>query len=123
MIQRGPPGALGGTATLQVAGFRSAFRLMICAPFLLLSSAGCAEPGGEAANPLSASTFAALQERGASRRAMGVDQYTSRHRFEDLPDGGRIELQQETDDPAGPAQIRSHLRQITDHRAHGHTGH
>jgi hypothetical protein len=32
---------------------------------------------------------------------MGVDQYTSAHRFDDLPDGGRIELQRTVDDPAG----------------------
>jgi hypothetical protein len=30
--------------------------------------------------------FAAMQERG--RMVMGVDQYTSAHVFEDLPDGG-----------------------------------
>jgi hypothetical protein len=34
--------------------------------------------------------FVALQQRGES--AMGVDQYTSQHVFEPLPDGGRIVL-------------------------------
>jgi hypothetical protein len=56
------------------------------------------------------SAFAALQARG--KQAMGVDQYTSTHRFDDLADGGRIELQRDTDDPAGIAQIRQHLQDI-----------
>lgn len=54
--------------------------------------------------------FAALQNRGA--RAMGVDQYTSTHRFDSLPDGGRIELQRGADDPEGVAAIRAHLASI-----------
>lgn len=58
------------------------------------------------------SAFAAVQARGADRRAMGVDQYTSVHRFDALPDGGRIELQREVDDSAGVARIRTHLRAI-----------
>jgi hypothetical protein len=45
-------------------------------------------------------------------RAMGVDQYTSRHRFEPLPDGGRIVLQRDITDTAGVSQIRAHMRQI-----------
>jgi hypothetical protein len=56
------------------------------------------------------SAFAALQERG--RAAMGVDQYTSIHKFDALPAGGRIELQRDRDDSAGVAQIRRHLREI-----------
>jgi hypothetical protein len=56
--------------------------------------------------------FAALQARG--RRAMGVDQYTSTHRFDALADGGRIELQRDADDPEGIATIRTHLREIAD---------
>lgn len=43
---------------------------------------------------------------------MGVDQFTSTHRFDALPDGGRIELQRQGDDAAGIAQIRTHLRDI-----------
>lgn len=61
--------------------------------------------------------FAALQERG--REAMGVDQYTSTHRFDALPDGGRIELQRDEDDPQGVATIRAHLRSIADAFARG----
>jgi hypothetical protein len=54
--------------------------------------------------------FAALQDRGA--HAMGVDQYTSTHQFDALPDGGRIELQRDVDDPEGVQAIRDHLREI-----------
>ena len=43
---------------------------------------------------------------------MGVDQYTSFHRFEPLPDGGRIALQRDAADSAGVAQIRTHMRTI-----------
>lgn len=56
------------------------------------------------------STYAAVQDRGAV--AMGVDQYTSTHHFTDLPDGGVIELQRDSVDPAGMTQIRAHMRQI-----------
>jgi hypothetical protein len=56
------------------------------------------------------SSFAALQQRGLV--AMGVDQYTSVHHFDELPDGGRIELHRTVDDSAGVKQIRAHLREI-----------
>jgi len=55
-------------------------------------------------------TFAGVQTRG--RAAMGVDQYTSTHRFDALPDGGRIELQRDFADSAGVAAIRAHIRGI-----------
>lgn len=57
------------------------------------------------------SAFRALQSRGAVH--MGVDQYTSTHRFESLSDGGRIVLQRDTTDPADVTQIRRHLEEIT----------
>ena len=63
-----------------------------------------------ACHPRDDAAFAALQARG--RAAMGVDQYTSSHRFEPLPGGGRIELQRDRDDSAGVAQIRRHLQDI-----------
>jgi hypothetical protein len=50
---------------------------------------------------------------------MGVDQYTSQHRFEPLPDGGRIELQRDTTDRAGIATIRAHMRDIASRFAQG----
>ena len=60
--------------------------------------------------PPADSAFTALQERGA--QAMGVDQYTSSHVFESLPDGGRIVLQRDSADSAGAATIRAHMRDI-----------
>jgi hypothetical protein len=54
--------------------------------------------------------FVALQQRGES--AMGVDQYTSQHVFEPLPDGGRIVLQRKKHDSTGEATIRAHMRTI-----------
>jgi len=55
--------------------------------------------------------FAAMQERG--RMVMGVDQYTSAHVFEDLPDGGRVVLDRDsTGDSSGVATIRQHMRDI-----------
>jgi len=63
------------------------------------------------------SGFAAVQSRGAV--AMGVDQYTSTHVFEPLPDGGRIELQRDVTDNAGIAQIRTHMRTIATAFANG----
>lgn len=56
------------------------------------------------------SAFAAVQARG--KVAMGVDQYTSRHRFDDLADGGRIELQRDPADTLGVRTIREHLQGI-----------
>lgn len=58
------------------------------------------------------SAFAALQARG--RKAMGVDQYTSTHRFDILPDGGRIELQRDEEDAEGVEIIRAHLQEIAE---------
>jgi hypothetical protein len=55
--------------------------------------------------------FAALQQRGET--AMGVDQYTSQHVFEPLPDGGRIVLQRKQTDSVGEAAIRAHMRAIS----------
>jgi hypothetical protein len=56
------------------------------------------------------SAFAAMQQRG--KIAMGVDQYSSSHRFDDLPDGGRIELQRDPSDSIGVRTIREHLQKI-----------
>ena len=64
------------------------------------------------AAPLAAqdTNFAAMQQRG--KMAMGVDQSTSIHKFDDLANGGRIELQRERDDTAGVRAIRAHLHNI-----------
>lgn len=55
-------------------------------------------------------TFAGVQQRG--KVIMGVDQYTSTHRFDDLADGGRIRLERDVADSAGTEAIRAHLRAI-----------
>ena len=80
---------------------------------LSLALGACApRPSSEAASPATSdSAFAALQARGGT--TMGVDQYTATHQVEALPDGGRIELQRDNDDPAGVAQIRAHLQEVT----------
>lgn len=52
----------------------------------------------------------ALQARGAA--VMGVDQYTSTHLFDNLPDGGRIELQDNAGDSAAVSTIRTHMKTI-----------
>lgn len=92
-------------------------RLPALALALGLALAACS--GGDPAERAAApdSTFDSLQARGAV--AMGVDQYTSSHRFDALPDGGRIELQRDEDDPEGVATIRRHLREIAERFAAG----
>jgi hypothetical protein len=65
---------------------------------------------GAAAASAADSTFDALQARGAA--GMGVDQYTSTHTFEALPNGGRITLRRDVEDSAGVEQIRAHLRSV-----------
>jgi hypothetical protein len=85
---------------------------------LLLAAAACGTRTEERpATNDSDTAFARLQARGA--QAMGVDQYTSSHRFEPLPDGGRIALERDVDDPAGVATIRAHLRDIATRFAAG----
>lgn len=51
-----------------------------------------------------------MQNRG--KMAMGVDQKTSTHTFNALPNGGRIELVRDLNDSVGIAQIRAHLHLI-----------
>jgi len=52
-----------------------------------------------------------MQSRGA--HVMGVDQYTSAHVFEDLPDGGRVVLERDdAADTAAIVAIRGHMREI-----------
>ena len=84
---------------------------------LLAVLLACNDPPGRhrsSTNPdtedSSDSAFASVQARGHT--AMGVDQYTSFHRFEPLHDGGRIALQRDPADLAGVAQIRAHMRTI-----------
>lgn len=87
---------------------------------LALLLLGCREtsPGARVpSTPPLDSGFAGVQERG--QEVMGVNQYTSRHVFQPLPDGGRIELQRSVEDNAGAAQIRRHMRVIAHQFATG----
>jgi hypothetical protein len=74
---------------------------------LIVSGAALLLAGTAAAQDTS---FAGVQRRG--KQAMGVDQYSSTHKFDALADGGRIELQRDTDDKEGVATIRAHMRDI-----------
>ena len=76
---------------------------------IALAASACARAPAPAVSTDSA--FAEVQDRGAV--VMGVDQYTSTHVFEDLPDGGRIVLQRnDASDSASIAEIRRHMRTI-----------
>lgn len=77
--------------------------------FVIVGAALLAACAGKSAS--NDAEYAALQERGEQH--MGVDQNTSTHRFDALPDGGRIELQRDEHDPEAVASIREHLRTIT----------
>lgn len=66
--------------------------------------------GGHSSPPTPDSSFAALQVRG--KMAMGVDQYASAHRFDVLPNGGRIALEMKGGDSLAVAQIRAHMKLI-----------
>jgi hypothetical protein len=86
--------------------------------FLVTALAACTSGAGRrAAGRTGDSAFAGVQARGAA--AMGVNQYTSRHIFEPLPDGGRIELQRQAADTAGSAQILRHMHLIAERFAAG----
>ena len=74
----------------------------------LLAIGACSPKSSE--NASSDSSFAKLQQRGGT--VMGVDQYTSEHVFEPLPDGGRIVLQRKEPDSAGELAIREHMYTI-----------
>lgn len=90
-----------------LAGIACAVSLLGCRP----SPDVAEDVASRRAAAASDSGFAAVQERG--RVAMGVDQYTSTHLFRPLPDGGLIELQRDTVDSAGRAEILSHMGRIS----------
>ena len=83
-------------------------RIALTAAALSLAFMSACSPASDSAE--ADADFAALQLRGAS--GMGVNQYASTHLFDALPDGGRIELQYNSDDPAEVAAIRGHLHEI-----------
>lgn len=83
----------------------------------LAASACGGQSDGASTDSARDTAFAAMQERG--EHAMGVDQYSSAHVFEPLPDGGRIVLQRDRDDSAGTETIRAHMRTIATAFARG----
>jgi len=95
--------------------------LLVCLTFATIdcSKGASARSGGASDSTHAAdSAFAAVQARG--RGVMGVDQNSSAHVFEDLPDGGRIVLDRdEARDTTGVATIRAHMREIAGEFARG----
>jgi uncharacterized protein YjhX (UPF0386 family) len=88
----------------------TASRVVLVAGTLAISVCSRAAAPSSAQRSSSDSSFAAMQDRG--KMAMGVDQKTSTHTFDALPNGGRIELLRDVNDSLGIAQIRAHLRLI-----------
>jgi len=81
-------------------------RLSLALGLILLVACG----GGRSKD---ADDFSAMQARG--EHVMGVNQYTSAHVFEDLPDGGRIVLERaDASDTAAVNTIRAHMRDIAE---------
>ena len=80
----------------------------------LAACSGAGSPDTPSARGLAADSndtaFASVQARG--HIVMGVDQYTSTHTFESLPDGGRISLRRDSEDSVGADQIRRHMQTI-----------
>ena len=76
----------------------------------MTSAQHAAMHGGTGSTGKPDTSFAALQARG--KMAMGVDQYASAHRFDVLPDGGRIALEMKDGDSLAVAQIRAHMKLI-----------
>lgn len=105
----------------QLAAFGLALTIAACAPAPASHGEQAetthAAAHGSASVPHTDSAFAEMQERG--RIAMGVNQYTSAHEFAPLPDGGRIALWRLSDDSAGTAAIRAHMRDIAGRFAAG----
>ena len=83
---------------------------ILCVPTQARAQAHDPSNHDKAAATKKDSAFAALQSRGAG--VMGVDQYTSTHRFVTLSDGGTIALERDVGDTAGVRTIREHLRGI-----------
>lgn len=85
-------------------------RQLLIATFLSAIGSATANAQAKPNKPAADTGFAAMQQRG--KQAMGVDQYTSTHHFNPLPDGGVIQLVRDVDDTTGVATIRKHIRDI-----------
>ena len=86
---------------------------------ILIAAGPLAAQGGQGGK--TDTGFAAMQRRGAM--VMGVDQYTSRHTFDLLPDGGRISLVRDSKDSTGVRTIRAHIQDIAKAFAAGDFAH
>ncbi len=122
---RGNPLSTAGRVAFYPAGAATALLLDAAAPgwrsrYLENAFSLDAVVPGIAGSPRTGtdSAFAGVQQRGA--QVMGVDQYTSAHVFESLPDGGRIILERpDVADSVGIATIREHMRTIATAFARG----
>ncbi|MBA2687353.1 MAG: hypothetical protein H0U64_04560 [Gemmatimonadaceae bacterium] len=89
---------------------------IVAVTLISISGAACSkdetsDDTSAAAQVSSDSSFAAVQARG--EEVMGVDQYTSKHVFKDLPDGGSVGLNRDdAADTVSIAQIRAHMLEI-----------
>jgi hypothetical protein len=77
---------------------------------LIAFAIALAMPGALAAQQPTDTAYHNMQMRGA--HTMGVDQETSSHGFQSLPDGGRITFVRKIDDTAGVRKIRAHLHDM-----------
>jgi hypothetical protein len=75
-----------------------------------LIAIACAAPVALGAQQPADTAYHSMQARGAM--TMGVDQETSNHGFQSLPDGGRIVFVRKVDDTVGVTKIRAHLRDM-----------
>jgi hypothetical protein len=83
---------------------------MRLAPFTLVPFLALVSAQRGAAQSSHDSALHAMQARG--HKAMGVDQYRSRHRFTSLPTGGTIQLASDSADAEATAAIRTHFAAI-----------
>lgn len=96
------------------------YRSLIAAVPLLAVAAPLAAQHGHAPPPPATSDSAFRQVQSRGHAVMGVDQYTSRHVFASLEDGGSITLtRDDTTQTDDITQIRLHMRQIAGAFARG----
>jgi hypothetical protein len=81
-----------------------------CAALAALIRFACIIPLAISAQQSTDTAYHSMQMRGAE--TMGVDQETSSHGFQSLPDGGRITFVRRIDDTVGVKKIRAHLHEM-----------
>jgi hypothetical protein len=81
-----------------------------CAALAALIGFACIIPLAISAQQSTDTAYHSMQMRGAE--TMGVDQETSSHGFQSLPDGGRITFVRRIDDTVGVKKIRAHLHEM-----------